>query len=140
MPISRHARMTRTAISPRLAISSLLNTDLRVSLDAIFRGTLLASTLSGLGGALRASTLSGLGGALRAPLGPVVAPLVPRCALLPAPTPRMRTRCARLLRACMRTRRLSLSDVCAIGRQWVPNDAGQREYAPMALRRMGVTT
>src|SRR5216683_1846000 len=31
----------------------------------------------------------GLGGALRAPLGPVVAPLVPRCALLPAPTPRM---------------------------------------------------
>src|SRR6266581_6221045 len=37
----------------------------------------------------------GLGGALRAPLGPVVAPLVPRCALLPAPTPRMRSRCAR---------------------------------------------
>src|SRR5207245_1109434 len=33
--------------------------------------------------------LSGLGGALRAPLGPVVAPLVPRYALLPAPTPRM---------------------------------------------------
>src|SRR6266851_3160419 len=32
---------------------------------------------------------SGLGGALRAPLGPVVAALVPRCALLPAPTPRM---------------------------------------------------
>src|SRR5712692_6392036 len=31
----------------------------------------------------------GLGGALRAPLGPVVAPLVPRCALLPAPTPRL---------------------------------------------------
>src|SRR5260370_7618972 len=37
-------------------------------------------------GSLHAS--SGLGGALRAPLGPVVAPLVPRCALLPAPTPR----------------------------------------------------
>src|SRR5438105_3248953 len=34
-------------------------------------------------------TLPGLGGALRAPLGPVVAPLVPRYALLPAPTPRM---------------------------------------------------
>src|SRR5260370_36559777 len=31
----------------------------------------------------------GLGGALRAPLGPVAAPLVPRCALLPAPTPRL---------------------------------------------------
>src|SRR5437879_3349114 len=30
---------------------------------------------------------SGLGGALRAPLGPVAAPLVPRYALLPAPTP-----------------------------------------------------
>src|SRR5207245_3077063 len=43
----------------------------------------------GLGGALRASALSGLGGALRAPLGPVVAPLVPRCALLPAPPPRL---------------------------------------------------
>src|SRR5260370_28960578 len=39
--------------------------------------------------------IPGLGGALRAPLGPVVASLVPRCALLPAPTPRMRTRCAR---------------------------------------------
>src|SRR5713226_4776590 len=49
----------------------------------------------------------GLGGALRAPLGPVVAPLVPRCALLPAPTPRMRTRCARLLRAYVPSRRLS---------------------------------
>ena len=46
-------------------------------------------TSSGLGRALRATALSGLGGALRAPLGPVVAPLVPRCALLPAPTPRM---------------------------------------------------
>src|SRR5260370_42000283 len=34
-------------------------------------------------------SVSGLGGALRAPLGPVVAPLVPRYALLPAPTPRM---------------------------------------------------
>src|SRR5438552_17706255 len=44
---------------------------------------------SGLGGALRAGALSGLGGALRAPLGPVVAALVPRCALLPAPTPRL---------------------------------------------------
>jgi len=33
--------------------------------------------------------LSGLGGALRAPLGPVAAALVPRFALLPAPTPRM---------------------------------------------------
>ena len=33
---------------------------------------------------------SGLGGALRAPLGPVAAPLVTRCALLPAPTPRVR--------------------------------------------------
>src|SRR5438270_11232074 len=33
MPISRHARMTRIAISPRLAISSFLNTDyLRMSL------------------------------------------------------------------------------------------------------------
>src|SRR5438132_13779085 len=31
---------------------------------------------------------SGLGGALRAPLGPVAAAVVPRCALLPAPTPR----------------------------------------------------
>ena len=40
-------------------------------------------------------TYSGVGGALRAPLGPVVAPLVPRCALLPAPTPRLRTRFAR---------------------------------------------
>src|SRR5437879_1840739 len=48
-----------------------------------------ALTSSGLGGALRASALSGLGGALRAPLGPVVAPLVPRFALLPAPTPRL---------------------------------------------------
>src|SRR5258707_2620597 len=48
-----------------------------------------ASNESGLGGTLRARTSSGLGGALRAPLGPVVAPLVPRCALLPAPTPRM---------------------------------------------------
>src|SRR3981189_3800850 len=38
----------------------------------------------------RIRTSSGLGGALRAPLGPVVAPLVPRCALLPAPTPRVR--------------------------------------------------
>src|SRR3979411_1933101 len=35
------------------------------------------------------SRFAGLGGALRAPLGPVVAALVPRCALLPAPTPRM---------------------------------------------------
>src|SRR5437868_9337663 len=42
---------------------------------------------SGLGGALLCN-VSGLGGALRAPLGPVAAPLVPRCALLPAPTPR----------------------------------------------------
>src|SRR5213592_1512090 len=33
---------------------------------------------------------SGLGGALRAPLGPVAAALVPRCALLPAPTPALR--------------------------------------------------
>src|SRR6266436_4721690 len=33
-----------------------------------------------------------------APLGPVAAPLVPRCALLPAPTPRLRTRFARLPR------------------------------------------
>src|SRR5438445_51854 len=50
---------------------------------------------------LRGSASCGLGGALptprgeprfgvdRAPLGPVVAPLVPRCALLPAPTPRL---------------------------------------------------
>src|SRR6266852_5949687 len=36
-----------------------------------------------------ARSSSGLGGALRAPLGPVAAALVPRCALLPAPTPRM---------------------------------------------------
>src|SRR5216684_1795285 len=93
MPISRHARMTRTAISPRLAISSLLNTDLRVSLDAIFNGSTArqysASTLSGLGGALRAITLSGLWVALRDLLGPVVAPLLLRCALLSASTPRM---------------------------------------------------
>src|SRR6266851_444425 len=121
MPISRHARMTRTAISPRLAISSLLNTDLRVSLDAIFRGTLLASTLSGLGGALRASTLSGLGGALRAPLGPVVAPLVPRCALLPAPTPR---------EVALRAILLPQS-----GRSSVPNVTGQKAHAPRAGRR-----
>src|SRR6266568_4015259 len=52
-------------------------------------GALRAGSISGLGGALRASAYSGLGGALRAPLGPVVAPLVPRCALLPAPTPRL---------------------------------------------------
>src|SRR5207253_7432576 len=44
---------------------------------------------SGLTGALLGNE-SGLGGALRAPLGPVAAPLVPRCALLPAPTPRVR--------------------------------------------------
>jgi len=50
---------------------------------------------SGLGGAPHyesgsGSCAAGLGGALRAPLGPVAAPLVPRCALLPAPTPRVR--------------------------------------------------
>src|SRR3977135_3289387 len=42
------------------------------------------------------SPMSGLGGALRAPLGPVVAALVPRYALLPAPTPRLITRDADL--------------------------------------------
>src|SRR5437773_7008042 len=41
-----------------------------------------------------AAHLSGLWGPA-APLGPVVAALVPRCALLPAPTPRLRTRFAR---------------------------------------------
>jgi hypothetical protein len=41
-----------------------------------------------LDGALRASAFSGLWGPA-APLGPVAAPLVPRCALLPAPTPRL---------------------------------------------------
>src|SRR6267143_4508710 len=50
--------------------------------------------ISGLGGALRARSASGLWGPA-APLGPVAAALVPRCALLPAPTPRMRTRFAR---------------------------------------------
>src|SRR5260221_7000415 len=44
-------------------------------------------TSYGLGGALRAIASFGLWGPA-APLGPVVAPLVPRCALLPAPTPR----------------------------------------------------
>src|SRR5436309_3612977 len=42
----------------------------------------------------RADYLSGLWGPA-APLGPVVAPLVPRCALLPAPTPRVRANRAR---------------------------------------------
>src|SRR5260370_604802 len=48
---------------------------------------------------LRARSVSGLWGPA-APLGPVVAPLVPRCALLPAPTPRLRTRFARWPWAC----------------------------------------
>src|SRR6267143_1722933 len=39
--------------------------------------------------ALRVNELTGLWGPA-APLGPVVASLVPRCALLPAPTPRLR--------------------------------------------------
>src|SRR5258708_10267596 len=51
--------------------------------------TIPAYKSSGLGGALRARSASGLWGPA-APLGPVVAPLVPRCALLPAPTPRVR--------------------------------------------------
>src|SRR6476646_5144946 len=51
---------------------------------------------AGVGGALHGGTYAGLGGALRAPLGPVAATLVPRFALLPAPTPRMR-RAARVL-------------------------------------------
>src|SRR5437016_4025135 len=44
---------------------------------------------SGLGGALPTPRGEPRFGVDRAPLGPVVAPLVPRCALLPAPTPRM---------------------------------------------------
>ena len=67
---------------------------MRVSLSAF--STWLASFVTGLNqgktcaGAIRIweRTCSGLWGPA-APLGPVVAPLVPRCALLPAPTPRL---------------------------------------------------
>src|SRR5881275_487770 len=48
-------------------------------------------------------TYSGLGGALRAPLGPVVAALVPRCAPLPAPPPRLRARLPRGVRLVSET-------------------------------------
>src|SRR5437588_11750886 len=84
-------------------------------LDASGLGGALLSNASGLGGALL-SNASGLGGALRAPLGPVAAPLVPRCALLPAPTPR-RTSCRamrneRVLGPTLRPRGVSGS-ICA---------------------------
>src|ERR1700716_608223 len=60
-----------------------------VSARCAIRRALVILRSFGLGGALRACSYSGLWGPA-APLGPVVAPLVPRCALLPAPTPCVR--------------------------------------------------
>src|SRR5437016_5011024 len=94
----------------------------------------------------RAESLSGLGGALLAPLGPVVAPLVPRSALLPAPTPRLRTRFARLLRAYgaiptfFAIGRVRDRVSCAIGQPMVSKVAGQWAGTPKALGRVELPT
>src|SRR5260370_28699262 len=78
-------------------------------------------------------TYSGLWGPA-APVGPVVAPLVPRCALLPAPTPRMRTRFARcLMIACDGHSTISESEKCRPGE--APSCGG-----PARLPRPGLPT
>src|SRR5205807_6567040 len=93
VPTGRYTRASQGS-SPRRWYSTSLTSTSNSTLVAMRGVYTSGSNCYGLGGALRASALSGLGGALRAPLGPVAAALVPRFALLPAPTPPRRATAA----------------------------------------------